>query len=152
MLVLTPDYTLMVGEVETHFVFNTRALRRLCEAKGWELEDLYLKVQKAVTPATEQDEALALVKDFTPSDMTDLLFYGRESWCAYHNQPFKASDLDKDAWLDCMGGLLEQRQAFAFIVLALVGRMMSGGDEKKRKVLNGQLVSASPGTASEPLP
>lgn len=151
-MVFIPDYTLNVQGEEVHFLFNYRALRRYSEAEGLELDQLYRKIQRAVTKEEDYTEELKAVKDFTIKDLPVLLSFGHESWCAYNHQPFRAGELEKDLWMDCIGGLWAQTAVFNGLILTLVRRMVSAageeaGEEKKRAV------SGLPGESlhSEPL-
>ena len=130
-MIYIPDYIIELQEGAVKCLFNTRALRRYCEAKGLELSDFYLKIQKTLTLPADYTEAMHGVKDFVHSDLPELLEYGYESWCAYNKEPFFGGDLQKDLWIDSLGGIAGQQQAFAAIVLAIASRMVSTTEKKR---------------------
>lgn len=139
-MVFTPDYTIRVNGESVNFLFNTRALRRYCEAHSLELADLYLKVQKALLEENDYTDELLQVKDFIISDFQSVLLHGHESWCAYNKQPFAAGELEADLWMDALGGIVEQKKAFGEVIVIIAKRLLNQStkseptDEKKSQV------------------
>lgn len=144
MIPVQPDYTINVDGADVHFVFNTYALRRYCESERLELQSLYEKVSNSF-----QEEGTG---GFVIHDLPKLLLHGNAAYRAYNNGTGTATGMEVDQWIDWIGGLQEQTQAFIGILVLIAARMLSG--EKKRT--SGTPVTnppnASPGDASAPLP
>lgn len=151
MIVFTPDYTLKVGEEADSFLFNSYALEEYSIAKGIELSELYAKVQIAISGMEDLPDEFKGAKPFQVTDLADLLYYGNKSWCLYNSLPFTADKLRSRFWLDCMGGIAGQRDAFAAVIVAIATRMVSG-EKKSHPTVNGSEANPLPGGTSLPEP
>lgn len=128
-MIFIPDYSLTVEDQPLHFLFNTRALKRYCQSKGLEMEEFYVKIQKAL-PDAVTDEKYAHIKPFVLTDLGDLLLHGNESWCAYNKIPFAATDLDSDYWVDTIGGTANVVRVFSEILLCIIRKIVATPEKK----------------------